>query len=238
MNFNNKHIIYWLLDFCDKYFKKMLAKFLFKTKTTRLAMAENNEHLEDMSQEPMGFSDKVEKEINDGIEADKLATESEENEVVDAEAFEMTPEEKAKLELAEMKDKYLRLYADFENFRRRTARERLELTATATADTMKDVLPVVDDFERAIKSFDATTEVKPLKEGVDLIYQKLYKTLESKGLKPMKTVGLPFDAELHESIAQYPAPSPELKGMVVDEVEKGYFLNDKVIRYAKVVVGV
>ena len=200
-------------------------------------MAENNEHLEDMSQEPMGFSDKVEREISDSIEADKLTSEAE-NEVVDVEAFEMTPEEKAKLELAEMKDKYLRLYADFENFRRRTAKERLELIGTANADTMKNILPVVDDFERAIKSFDATTEVKPLKEGVDLIYQKLYKTLESKGLKPMKTVGLPFDAELHESIAQYPAPSPELKGMVVDEVEKGYFLNDKVIRYAKVVVGV
>ncbi len=203
-------------------------------------MAENNEHLEDMSQEPMGFSDNVEREISDSIEADKLTSEAEitEKDVIDAEAFEMTPEEKAKLELAEMKDKYLRLYADFENFRRRTARERLELIGTANADTMKNILPVVDDFERAIKSFDATTEVKPLKEGVDLIYQKLYKTLESKGLKPMKTVGLPFDAELHESIAQFPAPNPELKGMVVDEVEKGYFLNDKVIRYAKVVVGV
>lgn len=220
--------------------KKMLANFLSKPKTTRLTMAENNEHLEDMSQEPMGFSDNVEREISDSIEADKLTSEAEitENDVIDTEAFEMTPEEKAKLELAEMKDKYLRLYADFENFRRRTARERLELIGTANADTVKNILPVVDDFERAIKSFDATTEVKPLKEGVDLIYQKLYKTLESKGLKPMKTVGLPFDAELHESIAQFPAPSPELKGMVVDEVEKGYFLNDKVIRYAKVVVGV
>ncbi len=215
-----------------------LAEFLVNIKTTRLVMAENNEHLEDMSQEPLGFSDKVEKEIKDSVEADKLTseTESAENEVVDAEAFEMTPEEKAKLELAEMKDKYLRLYADFENFRRRTAKERLELIGTANADTIKNILPVVDDFERAIKSFDATTEVKALKEGVDLIYTKLYKTLESKGLKPMKTVGEPFDAEIHESIAQFPAP--EQKGKVVDEVEKGYFLNDKVIRYAKVVVGV
>ncbi|WP_373513423.1 nucleotide exchange factor GrpE [Persicitalea sp.] len=203
-------------------------------------MAENNEHLEDMSQEPVGFSDKVEKEINEEIAADELVSEegTPENEVVEGEVFEMTPEEKLKLELAEMKDKYLRLYADLENFRRRTAKERLELISTANADTMKNILPVVDDFERAIKSFDDTTEVKPLKEGVDLIYNKLYKTLESKGLKPMKTLGLPFDAELHESIAQFPAPSPELKGMVVDEVEKGYFLNDKVIRYAKVVVGV
>lgn len=200
-------------------------------------MADNNEHLEDMSQQPTGFSDKVEKEISNSLEADGLTSEAE-NEIINAEAFELTPEEKAKLELAELKDKYLRLYADFENFRRRTARERMELIGTATADTMKNILSVVDDFERAIKSFDTTTEVKPLKEGVDLIYHKLFKTLESQGLKPMKTLGLPFDAELHESIAQYPAPNPELKGMVVDEVEKGYFLNDKLIRYAKVVVGV
>jgi len=200
-------------------------------------MADNNEHLEDMSQQPTGFSDKVEKEISNSLEADGLTSEAE-NEIIDAEAFELTPEEKAKLELAELKDKYLRLYADFENFRRRTARERMELIGTANADTMKNILSVVDDFERAIKSFDTTTEVKPLKEGVDLIYHKLFKTLESQGLKPMKTLGLPFDAELHESIAQYPAPNPELKGMVVDEVEKGYFLNDKLIRYAKVVVGV
>jgi len=200
-------------------------------------MADNNEHLEDMSQQPMGFSDKVEKEMSNSLEADRLTSEAE-NELTDAEAFELTPEEKAKLELTELKDKYLRLYADFENFRRRTARERMELIGTANADTMKNILPVVDDFERAIKSFDTTTEVKPLKEGVDLIYNKLFKTLESQGLKPMKTMGLPFDAELHESIAQYPAPNPELKDMVVDEVEKGYFLNDKVIRYAKVVIGV
>jgi len=200
-------------------------------------MADNNEHLEDMSQQPTGFSDKVEKEISNSLEADGLTSEAE-NEIIDAEAFELTPGEKAKLELAELKDKYLRLYADFENFRRRTARERMELIGTANADTMKNILSVVDDFERAIKSFDTTTEVKPLKEGVDLIYHKLFKTLESQGLKPMKTLGLPFDAELHESIAQYPAPNPELKGMVVDEVEKGYFLNDKLIRYAKVVVGV
>lgn len=200
-------------------------------------MADNNEHLEDMSQQPTGFSDKVEKEISNSLEADGLTSEAE-NEIIDAEAFELTPEEKAKLELAELKDKYLRLYADFENFRRRTARERMELIGTANADTMKNILSVVDDFERAIKSFDTSTEVKPLKEGVDLIYHKLFKTLESQGLKPMKTLGLPFDAELHESIAQYPAPNPELKGMVVDEVEKGYFLNDKLIRYAKVVVGV
>lgn len=147
------------------------------------------------------------------------------------------PLETAKLEIAELKDKYLRLYADFENFRRRTAKEKLEMISGASADMLKSVLPVVDDFERAIVSFDSSTEVEALREGVDLIYNKLFKTLESKGLKPMVSKGETFDAELHESIAQFPAPSEDLKGKVIDEIEKGYYLNDKVIRYAKVIVG-
>jgi molecular chaperone GrpE len=150
---------------------------------------------------------------------------------------EVDPLETAKLEIAELKDKYLRLYADFENFRRRTAKEKLEMISGASADMLKSVLPVVDDFERAVASFDSSTELDALKEGVDLIYNKLLKTLESKGLKPMVSKGEAFDADLHESIAQFPAPSDDLKGKIIDEIEKGYFLNDKVIRYAKVIVG-
>ncbi|MPR36110.1 nucleotide exchange factor GrpE [Cytophagaceae bacterium SJW1-29] len=185
------------------------------------------------------YTDNPEKRKTDTFADELSETElsGAETEAADSFKTELSAEEKLKLELAELKDKYIRLYADFENFRRRTAKERLELLGTANADLMKTILPIVDDFERATQSFDATTEVQPLKEGVALIHNKLYKTLEAKGLKAMKTVGLPFDAELHESIAQYPAPSEELKGKVVDEVEKGYFLNDKVIRYAKVVVG-
>lgn len=140
-------------------------------------------------------------------------------------------------EVAELKDKYLRLYADFENFRRRTAKEKLEMMATANEELMKAVLPVMDDFERAMVSFDNFLEIEPLKEGVGLIYTKFFKTLEAKGLKPMVAKGESLDADLHESIAQFPAPTDELKGKIIDEVEKGYFLNDKVIRYAKVVVG-
>jgi len=150
---------------------------------------------------------------------------------------EKDPLEAAKQEIAELKDKYLRLYADFENFRRRTSKEKLELLSTAGADMVKQILPVVDDFERAKVSFDSSTDIVALKEGVDLIYTKLYKTLESKGLKPMQTKGETFDVEIHESIAQFPAPSDDLKGKVIDEIEKGYYLNDKVIRYAKVIVG-
>ncbi|MEZ4902443.1 MAG: nucleotide exchange factor GrpE [Spirosomataceae bacterium] len=145
--------------------------------------------------------------------------------------------EKLESELSELKDKYLRLFADFENFRRRTAKEKLELIGTANEELMKAVLPVVDDFERAMGSFETVTEIAPLKEGVGLIFTKLSKTLESKGLKQMVSKGEVFNADLHESITQFPAPTEDLKGKVIDEVEKGYFLNEKVIRYAKVVVG-
>nr|WP_229206106.1 nucleotide exchange factor GrpE [Dyadobacter fermentans] len=154
-----------------------------------------------------------------------------------AEASKLDPLDSAKAEIAELKDKYLRLYADFENFRRRTAKEKLEMISGASADTVKLILPIVDDFERAKVSFDSSTDVEALKEGVDLIYNKLFKALESKGLKAMESKGADFDAEIHESIAQFPAPSEDLKGKVIDEIEKGYYLNDKVIRYAKVIVG-
>lgn len=152
----------------------------------------------------------------------------------------VTPEavvDPATRELAELKDKYLRLYADFENFRRRTAKEKLDLIANANEGLLQALIPVVDDFERAMQSIENTDDVTALKEGVLLIYNKLYKTLEGKGLKPMTAKGEPFNADLHESVTQFPAPSDDLKGKVIDEIEKGYYLNDKVIRFAKVIVG-
>ncbi|GAB3967429.1 nucleotide exchange factor GrpE [Spirosoma terrae] len=145
--------------------------------------------------------------------------------------------EKIGSELAELKDKYLRLYADFENFRRRTAKEKLELIGNANEGVLQALIPVVDDFERAMQSMETAEDVSAVKEGVSLIYNKLFKTLESKGLKPMISKGEPFNADLHESVTQFPAPSDDLKGKVIDEVEKGYYLNDKVIRFAKVIVG-
>jgi molecular chaperone GrpE len=140
-------------------------------------------------------------------------------------------------EIAELKDKYLRLYADFENFRRRTAREKLELISNANEGVLQALIPVVDDFERAMQSIEHTNDVTALKEGVSLIYTKLFKTMEGKGLKPMLSKGEPFNADLHESVTQFPAPSDDLKGKVIEEIEKGYYLNDKVIRFAKVIVG-
>lgn len=165
--------------------------------------------------------------------------ETTENTSVDSVAAETDeiPSGQSNNELAELKDKYLRLYADFENFRRRTAREKLELISNANEGLLQALIPVVDDFERAMQSIENTNDVAALKEGVSLIYNKLFKTLESKGLKPMVSKGEPFNADLHESVTQFPAPSADLKGKVIDEVEKGYYLNDKVIRFAKVIVG-
>jgi molecular chaperone GrpE len=140
-------------------------------------------------------------------------------------------------ELAELKDKYLRLYADFENFRRRTAKEKLDLIANANEGLLVSLLPVVDDFERAMQSIEASADPAAALEGIKLIHTKFTKTLEGKGLKPMTSKGETFNADLHESVTQFPAPSEDMKGKVIDEVERGYLLNDKVIRYAKVIVG-
>lgn len=175
-------------------------------------------------------------EISNNVPLDNAGQEIT-GEAPSGEGSKLDPLDSAKAEIAELKDKYLRLYADFENFRRRTAKEKLEMISGASADTVKLILPIVDDFERAKVSFDSSTDVEALKEGVDLIYNKLFKALESKGLKAMESKGADFDAEIHESIAQFPAPSEDLKGKVIDEIEKGYYLNDKVIRYAKVIVG-
>ncbi len=151
---------------------------------------------------------------------------------------EADPLDEARQEIGELKDKYLRLYAEFENFRRRTSRERIELISTANAGLLKALLPVLDDFERAITAFEGHGPgVDPLKEGVELIYTKFLRTLESEGLKPMEAQGETFNADFHESVAQFPADE-EQKGKIIDVLEKGYYLNDKVIRYAKVVVGV
>ncbi len=146
------------------------------------------------------------------------------------------PAGKLQAELSEMKDTHLRLFAEFENYKRRTLKERSDLIRSAGADTLTALLPVLDDFERALKA-NEKLENNPMKEGVLLIYNKLVQTLDARGLKAMQSIGTEFNVDLHEAITNVPAPSEDLKGKVIDEVEKGYYLNDKVIRYAKVVVG-
>ena len=134
--------------------------------------------------------------------------------------------------LAEMNDKYLRLYSEYENYRKRTNTEKAELIINGGKETIKAILPVVDDMERALQ---AMTD-ESVKEGVQLIYNKMINILGQKGLKPIEAKGEKFDENLHEAVTQFPAPDESMKGKVVDVVEKGYYLNDKVLRYAKVVV--
>ncbi|MFY0601557.1 MAG: nucleotide exchange factor GrpE [Cyclobacteriaceae bacterium] len=150
---------------------------------------------------------------------------------------ELTEVEQLQAEVAEAKDKYLRLYSEFENFRRRTSKEKLELIGSANKNLMSDLIPVIDDFERAMKALETNEEIEAAKEGMDLIYNKFKKTLENKGLKKMEIEkGAEFSEDFHEAITQIPAEE-ELAGKVVDVVENGYFLNEKVVRFAKVVTG-
>ena len=142
-----------------------------------------------------------------------------------------------KKQIEEQKDKYLRLFADFDNFKKRNAKERLDLIQTAGKDVVLALLPILDDFERAVKAAENATDVATVREGVNLIYNKMLKALEAKGLKPLESKGTEFNVEHHEAITEIPAPTDDLHGKVIDEVERGYFLNDKLIRFAKVVVG-
>jgi molecular chaperone GrpE len=137
----------------------------------------------------------------------------------------------------ELNDKFLRLYSEFDNYKKRTAKERIEFAKSAAQDVFIAILPVIDDFERAIKSNEKLEDIEAIKNGINLIHQKFTTILAKKGLEPMESIGKEFNSDLHEAITNAPAPNEDMKGKVIDEVEKGYLLNGKVIRYAKVVVG-
>lgn len=145
--------------------------------------------------------------------------------------------EEMEQQLAELKDKYIRLLAEFDNYKKRTIKEKIDLMRNAAQDTLTSLLPVLDDFDRAKKIADDETSSEQFSEGVSLVYQKLYAALLQKGLHPMETNGEAFDPEFHEAITEIAAPSKDLKGKIIDTIEKGYKLNDKIIRHAKVVVG-
>ena len=145
--------------------------------------------------------------------------------------------EKLQGEIAELKDKHLRLIAEFDNFRRRTAKERVELTQTAGKDILQSLLVVLDDVNRAAKQMETTDDIAVLKEGISLVFNKFKAIMQSKGLKEMEAHNTEFNADLHEAITEIPAPSNKMVGKVMDVVEQGYYLNDKLIRHAKVVVG-
>ncbi len=150
---------------------------------------------------------------------------------------EKTVETDPREKIAELNDKLLRLYSEFDNYRKRTIKEKQDLSKTAAEDLITDLLPVIDDFERALKSMNTTDNLDAVKEGVHLIFSKFRNILNGKGLQEITSLGEPFDTDQQEAIAHIPAPSEDLKNKVVDEVQKGYKLNEKVIRFAKVVVG-
>lgn len=176
------------------------------------------EHTTDKAEEPIKQEPEIEEVQEQEPQEEQEKTATEEDKV-----------QELGEKLAVLNDKYLRLYSEYENYRKRTNQEKADLLLNGSREMMKAILPVVDDFERALA-------VMGDDEGVKLIYGKLMKILEQKGLKAMEVKGEKFDESMHEAVTQIPAPAPEQKGCVVDVVEKGYYLNDKVLRYAKVVV--
>jgi len=146
-------------------------------------------------------------------------------------------EEEYQMKVDELNDKYLRLYSEFDNFRKRTLREKVELSRTASEDVIRELLPVLDDFDRAMASMQATDQIEAVKEGVQLIHAKMKAVFTSKGLQEIKSIGEEFNTDFHEAITSIPVTSEDMKNKVVDEIQKGYMLHDKIIRFSKVVTG-
>ncbi len=178
-----------------------------------------------------------EKKVKDKAKGKKSEEWQEKEGEKDPETVKQDEKQDLQEKLEESWNKYVRLSAEFDNYRKRTLKEKSELLKMAGEDIIKSILPVIDDFERAIETMDNTGEVDALKEGVTLIYTKLLNVLESKGLKEIQAINEEFDTDYHEAVTKIPAPDEKQKGKVVDVVQKGYTLNSKVIRYSKVVVG-
>lgn len=190
-------------------------------------MSANDQNNEESTQENMENTtqEEVQNEETNGASENENSTN------------EMTALEKKELEYSELHDKFIRLFSEFDNYKKRTAKEKLDLTFTAGADILKEILPTLDDFERAIANNEKTDDLAQVKEGFNLIYSKLHTNLTKKGLVVMEAQGQDFDSDKHEALTQIPAPTEDLKGKVVDVIEKGYAINDKILRFAKVVVG-
>lgn len=176
----------------------------------------------------------VENNIEEQLDTEETA---EETVAVENAEPELSAEDKLKEEIVALNDKYLRLFAEFDNYKRRTQKERQELLQTAGKDVIISLLPVLDDFDRANKAIESAIDINPIREGITLVHNKLKGILAQKGLQQMESINMVFDTDNHEAVTKIPAPNEELKGKVIDELEKGYTLNDKVIRFAKVVVG-
>ena len=184
----------------------------------------------------MEKEEKENKEINEQATAQNAATEPQEAEK-DTELTDAEKLDKANDEIAQLKDKYLRQVAEFDNYRKRTLKEKTELILNGGQKVLEALLPILDDLDRAAENINKSNDVATLKEGVDLIINKLNKTLSAQGLQRMDTIGKAFDTDFHEAVALIPAQNDEQKNHIIDCVQPGYLLNDKVIRHAKVVVG-
>ena len=200
---------------------------VFKRKNNRVKMNSENENNTELKEENISES----KEANQEVKNEDQTQEAAEPIV-----------EKTELELAQeaalaSNDKFLRLYSEFDNFRKRTAKEKLDIIKSASEDVIKNMLPIVDDFKRAMAHNQEVDDAESIKQGFELIFNKLYKSLETKGLKKIEAQGEVFNADIHEAITNIPAPSEDLKGKIVDVVEEGYYLGDKIIRFPKVVIG-
>lgn len=200
---------------------------------------EKNKNKEQKVEEVKKENEKMSENEENTDKIDEKKTSKEKTEEKTIEKIE-TPEEKIEnlgYKLAEMNDKYLRLSAEFDNYRRRTLKEKMELTKTASEKVLINILPVIDNLERALVSIQETDDIKALEEGVSLIYNNFKDFIKQQGVKEIESKEQIFDTDFHEAITKIPAPSDELKGKVVDVIEKGYTLNDKVIRFSKVVIG-
>ena len=188
---------------------------------------------QDINEEVKGMKQDMPNQENEQVNTNESASEDNNTPKTDAEKL-----ADAELKIAELQDKYLRQVAEFDNYRKRTLKEKAELILNGAEKTISSVLPILDDFERALSNMQKAEDVTAVKEGVELIFQKFIKTLESQGVKKIETTDVDFNTDLHEAIAQIPATCDEMKGKVIDCVQTGYTLNEKVIRYAKVAVGV
>jgi len=214
-----------------------MSKKAAKKKTdnkTREEMKENKETNEEQVTDNSPQTPEQEK----GTSEDKSSHTNENDAEVKEEAPQEAPKEKTDAEkLQDMEEKYLRLVAEYDNYRKRTLREKMELSKSAGADILVNLLPVKDDFERALSHLNADSDLEAVKEGIDLIFTKFSEFLKQRGIKEIDAMEQPFDTDVHEAVTKIPAPTDDLKGKVVDVIEKGYTLQDKVIRFAKVVVG-
>lgn len=191
-----------------------------------------NEHSKmAQNQENIPTEQNIEEVQINNPEESNTTTEAIEPEIV------VSEEEKLKLEVVTLNDKFIRLYAEFDNFKRRTQKERSDLLKTANKEVIVALLPVLDDFARADKALETASDVASVKEGMAIIQHKFKTILTQKGLTPMEAIGQSFNADIHEAITSIPSPTPNDKGKVIDEMEKGYLLNEKVIRFAKVIIG-